>query len=200
MKSELNLLKYRDEQGVGHTMNIDRDALLSIIGDIGFNIDKIYPVGSIYMSINSASPADLFGGTWEQLKDRFLLSAGDSYVAGATGGAATNSHTHNVTTAGSVGGHTLTVNEMPSHGHSFADGFSWGWGYTDATESIQASAQGGYWGNNCLTTRRGNTVNNVGGNGSHSHGFTGSTVKSGTPSNTNNMPPYLAVYMWKRTA
>lgn len=47
----------------------------------------IYPIGSIYMSVNSTSPAALFGGTWEQLKDRFLLGAGDSYAPGTTGGA-----------------------------------------------------------------------------------------------------------------
>ena len=62
----------------------------------------VYPVGSIYMSVSSTSPAALFGGTWEQLKDRFLLGAGDTYTAGDTGGEAT---------------HTLTVDEMPSHTH-----------------------------------------------------------------------------------
>ena len=54
-----------------------------------FVVDSIYPVGSIYMSVNSTSPATLFGGTWSQLKDRFLLGAGDTYSNGATGGAAT---------------------------------------------------------------------------------------------------------------
>lgn len=67
-------------------------------------VDLIYPVGSIYMSVASASPATLFGGTWEQLKDRFLLGAGDSYTAGDTGGSAS---------------HTLTTDEMPSHNHTF---------------------------------------------------------------------------------
>lgn len=62
-----------------------------------------YPVGSIYMSVNDTSPASLFGGTWEQLKDRFLLAAGDTYSAGLTGGEAT---------------HTLTVDEMPKHSHN----------------------------------------------------------------------------------
>ena len=56
--------------------------------------NKIYPVNSIYMSVNSTSPATLFGGTWVQLKDRFLLGAGSSYSNGATGG--TNSHTHDL--------------------------------------------------------------------------------------------------------
>ena len=51
-------------------------------------LSRIYPVGSIYMSVTSASPADLFGGTWERIKDRFLLASGDSYSAGSTGGEA----------------------------------------------------------------------------------------------------------------
>lgn len=65
-------------------------------------VNLVYPVGSIYMSVNSTSPESLFGGTWEQLKDRFLLGAGDTYTNGATGGAATV---------------TLTVDEIPAHSH-----------------------------------------------------------------------------------
>lgn len=51
-----------------------------------------HPVGSYYWSSNATSPAALFGGTWEQVKDRFILAAGDSYAAGATGGVATHLH------------------------------------------------------------------------------------------------------------
>ena len=54
--------------------------------------DKIYPVGSIYMSVNSASPSDLFGGTWERLTDRFLVGAGNSYGVNTTGGSTTHTH------------------------------------------------------------------------------------------------------------
>ena len=80
-----------------------------IIG--GFNlqlestdINKIYPVGSIYISINSTDPSSLFGGTWERIKDTFLLAAGDQYTVGNTGGAST---------------HTLTNAELPSHSHNY---------------------------------------------------------------------------------
>lgn len=66
-------------------------------------IQKVYPVGSIYMSVSNAPPSELFGfGEWEQLKDTFLLCAGDSYNGGSTGGEAE---------------HTLAINEMPSHSH-----------------------------------------------------------------------------------
>lgn len=49
-------------------------------------INIVYPVGSIYMSVNDTDPSLLFHGTWERIKDRFLLAAGDAYAAGSTGG------------------------------------------------------------------------------------------------------------------
>ena len=67
-------------------------------------LNLVYPVGSIYLSSKNTNPGTLFGGTWVQIKDRFILTAGDSYSNGATGGAATV---------------TLTVSNMPSHTHSF---------------------------------------------------------------------------------
>ena len=66
-------------------------------------VSGIFPVGAIYLSVTDVSPAELFGGTWEQIKDTFFLAAGDTYAAGSTGGEAT---------------HTLSENEMPSHYHS----------------------------------------------------------------------------------
>ena len=65
--------------------------LEQLIGN--YILDKIHPVGSIYISENSTSPATLFGGTWERVKDRFLLAAGDTYSAGSTGGSATHTLT-----------------------------------------------------------------------------------------------------------
>ena len=65
-------------------------------------INIVYPIGSIYFSVNSVSPQTLFGGEWTQIKDTFLLACGNSYVNGVTGGEVN---------------HTLTVSEMPSHGH-----------------------------------------------------------------------------------
>lgn len=66
------------------------------------NTDLIYPIGAIYLSVSATNPSTLFGGKWEQIKDRFLLAAGDTYAIGATGGEAT---------------HKLTVDEMPIHSH-----------------------------------------------------------------------------------
>lgn len=66
-------------------------------------IAEIYPVGSIYISVNDANPSSLFGGIWERIKDRFLLASGDSFPPETTGGEAV---------------HTLTTSEMPSHIHN----------------------------------------------------------------------------------
>ena len=68
---------------------LDYTGLSTLVSKI---FDSIYPVGSIYMSVNSTSPETLFGGTWVQIKDTFLLSAGDTYTAGNTGGSATHNH------------------------------------------------------------------------------------------------------------
>ena len=66
-------------------------------------VDIVYPIGSIYMSVNAADPSTLFSGTsWEKLEGRFLLGSNSTYKPGSTGGEAT---------------HTLTYNEMPKHTH-----------------------------------------------------------------------------------
>ena len=55
-------------------------------GVLNLDFDKIYPVGSIYQSTSSTDPAELFGGTWEQIESKFLIGASDEYPAGSTGG------------------------------------------------------------------------------------------------------------------
>lgn len=123
-------------------------------------IDIIYPVGSIYMSVNEVDPTNLFGGTWERIKDTFLLAAGDVYANGTTGGEAT---------------HTLTENEMPSHKHKNYVG--------------QGDGGGTYSDNLPQSTWTNKTYWNY---------YETDAVGGGQPH--NNMPPYLAVYVWKRTA
>lgn len=133
---------------------------------------SIYPVGTIYMSASSTSPASLFGGTWEQIQDRFLLAAGSSYAAGNTGGEAA---------------HTLTVNEMPSHTHGLRANTSWG-----DSETLGAWQQ--YFGSNILYD-----VGASGGTITSSY-YYDVTQHAGGGGSHNNMPPYLVVYVWKRTA
>ena len=65
---------------------LKKDYIQNSLGEsfsMNFLLESVYPVGSIYLSINDINPANLFGfGTWEQIKDRFLLSAGDTYMGG----------------------------------------------------------------------------------------------------------------------
>lgn len=61
------------------------ERLEGLISEIALNM---HPIGSYYWSENSTNPSELFGGTWEQVKDKFILAAGDSYSQGSIGGAA----------------------------------------------------------------------------------------------------------------
>ena len=146
-------------------------------------IDTIYPVGSIYMSVSNTSPSILFGGTWEQIEDKFLLASGSSYSNGATGGSATV---------------TLTENEIPTHNHNSktltgtARIQQWNGSESSTTGIISQStnnynlknpSSGTNWGATTLTVNATHTHDNVGGGQAH-----------------ENMPPYLAVNVWKRTA
>lgn len=93
------------EKGV----SVASGASISDMGDYirsieaGVDMLELFPVGAIYISRSATSPASRIGGTWEQIKDRFLLGAGDTYAGWSTGGSAT---------------HTLITSEMPNHsGH-----------------------------------------------------------------------------------
>lgn len=94
-------------------------------------INTVYPVGSIYMSVNETSPEVLFGGTWEQIKDRFLLSAGDTYAAGSTGGEAA---------------HKLDLTEMPNHRHGVANYNTAGANLTDRSPVMIGETRTGWEG------------------------------------------------------
>jgi len=236
--------------------NADIPSTAAVVNYVGTKIvDLVYPVGSIYMSVASTSPSVLFGGTWQRLEDRFLVGASaqsQSYPAGATGGAASASYTP----AGTVGNHTLTIDEIPSHSHGLnshvhsvgkhAHGLN---SHTHGAGTYKAASNGShshtfndYWSVSATTKDRqcvsfssnssnvgastnsagahehsisgssgaasgntadstafnsgqatGNTAANGSGN-AHSHGFTGTAATIAT------VPPYLAVYMWKRTA
>lgn len=162
-------------------------------------INTIYPVGSIYMSVNSTNPSVLFGGTWEQIKDTFLLATGDTYANGSTGGEAT---------------HTLTENEMPSHTH-----IQNSHNHTQNAHNHTQNPHSHTIGSLARYTISGKGAAAVGdGYGNTQNYHTGSTTatnneatatnnpQTATNQNTgggqahNNMPPYLAVNIWKRTA
>lgn len=135
-----------------------------------------YPIGSIYISVNSTNPTTFFGGTWEQIKGRFLLGQGANVSNTTNYWGTYNANTCNFPN-GEMGGeptHTLTQHEMPSHSHNVGCPNLWDWG--TGGDRYKIDGTGGY----TLGTPNGFTQ---GGNGAH-----------------NNLPPYLVVYIWKRTA
>ena len=65
---------------VGSGLTVDADGTLS--ADSGLSA---YPVGSIFQTVSTTSPAALFGGTWQEIAfNRVLMGAGTGYTAGST--------------------------------------------------------------------------------------------------------------------
>lgn len=148
------------------------------------DLNKVYPVGSIYMSVLSTNPAELFGiGTWEAMPaGRVLLAQGQSdwgtnYAAGSTGG----EHQHQ-----------LTVGEMPAHNHT-------GWTDTQGLHQHSVAEYAGQseWIHHLESeTNSGLAGSLTSANGAHAHNI-GINVTGGNQAH-NNLQPYLVVYMWKR--
>ena len=124
-------------------------------------IDLIYPIGSIFISINDINPFEAMGvGAWEKIEDTFLLAAGVKYKNGSTGGEDT---------------HTLSIDEMPKHSHKMKyDSVGW-------TAIKQSKGTDGILENTASSYDGQYSTEEVGNGNAH-----------------NNMPPYLAVNMWKR--
>ena len=127
-----------------------------------------YPVGAIYMSVDSTSPATLFGGTWAALGGRMLIGVDGTYTAGSTGGAATQNH-------GLSAGYAAAASSAVNTSIYFKTKSLTAWGAT--RKGIGAS-------DGVADT----TSVNVG------------TELGGLTDDASNLPPYLSVFMWKRTA
>lgn len=144
--------------------------------ETNFVLDNVYPIGSIYMNVNSTNPGTLFGGTWEQIQGKFLLGMSSSYPAGSQGGEAS---------------HTLTTEEMPSHGHNPANQSGYYGFITNSKKAFEVgdmgvqSGSGRYYPYSTVAfdISRNSLTGTTGGGNSH-----------------NNMPPYLSIYIWKRIA
>lgn len=165
------------------------------------NYNKIYPIGSIYMSINETNPSELFGGEWEQIEDRFLLACGTTYSNGSTGGEEK---------------HTLTKDEMPSHTHiqnshnHTQNAHSHGTKYNDYSYVVSETT--GANSKRVTTVSTGSTYVDTASTGAFHHynatesitatnqSATATNQNTGGGQSHNNMPPYLAVYCWVRIA
>lgn len=195
------------------------DALKKFTEDFTTNLlSKIYPVGSIYMSVKNVSPQSFLGGTWVAWgSGRVPVSVSTDAnfnVVEKTGGSSTHNH--------STGNCTLTISQIPLHQHSIPalSGTAGSAGghthnlrteygnpgnasYPPADKATQLAGDNAgtkSWVSNMVNSTGAHThsvttnANNTGYSGSggaHNHGNTGSS---------SNLPPYITCYMWKRTA
>ena len=182
--------------------------LKGVSGAIGYIFDLIYPVGSIYTSVNSTDPELLFGGEWERITGKFLLAATDGgasggnsradIVAGGTGGEA--AHLLKAAESGQKAGSTENGNATHSHNPNTTSEYFVTCATAESNNTRVAYNSSG----NRLVDGMTNTSTSVfhhrkatdSQNASHAHSITGSDATT----EHNNMPPYLAVYVWKRIA
>ena len=138
----------------------------------GFVNSHEHPVGSVYITISSSfNPANHWGGTWSKIAEgQCLIQAGDTYTLGSTGGEAA---------------HYLTENEMPPHEHSGGKVYN----YNLSNTGIAASSIDKYGQQVLLIDQSSSSASNI------LH-----TNAEGGGASHNNMQPYLAVNIWKRTA
>lgn len=176
-------------------------------------LSKAYPVGAIYCSTVETNPNELFGfGTWEYIEQgRILLSQGDKYSAGSTGGAET---------------HTLTTQEMPKHNHGGNTSEGGGHTHTGTAQEAGEHTHKGY-AYMIYTKGAGSFIGFPGGDkygvrpnvnysydidvqasGAHNHtiaidsagNHTHAINQEGGGQAHSIMQPYLSVYMWKRVS
>lgn len=197
---------------------IDGGALIAPV------LQAVYPVGCLYWTSSSENPATTFGfGTWVQIKDKFILAAGDTYSNGATGGESEvtltvnqiPAHAHEGVTDENNVSHTHTgITDVEDAGHTHEVTVSSGLrtpnsnganGYT----YFQAGASGPTLGYTDSTQSNTATTGNV--STTHKHSFTTDfqntnhthhfvSYKTGGGLAHNNMPPYIVKYCWERTA
>lgn len=138
-------------------------------------VERDHPVGSLYISENPTSPAELYGGTWERIEGKFIMGASDTYPAGSTGGEAE---------------HILTISEAPGHTHEVGAYGNPGWRFKiDGNVGVVVTSGSYVLINNVSLNLKDITDN----------GFLGTSYVGGNEPH-NNLPPYIAMYIWRRVA
>lgn len=135
-------------------------------------LSMCHPIGSYYYSDDQTNPGRLFGGVWEEVEGVFLLaSQGSVYPAGSTGGYPT---------------HTLTIDEMPKHNHPLGTTTKTEWSESGSGSKLRYTlkpSESGYYPLSGSTGTGEDMIKSVG----DDQAF-------------DIMPPYRAVYCWRRTA
>lgn len=176
------------EQGkIFYTANGTR----SVGTKVPFNPLDLYPIGSIYQSFDPTSPAELFGGYWTRIKGQFLLAAADS----ADIGTEDNSLCYRV--VGTQGGSeriTLTANQSGQRALSITGG---GHTHTITQKYLSAGKTGD--GNAAYYHNSGDKSANLNpGISANTGGHTHTVNATNATESHGNMPPYIAVYIWRR--
>ncbi len=153
--------------------NLICNSVTTVTSNQMLNFDSIYPVGSIYMSVNEVNPNTLFEGTtWERISGRFLVGVGENTDDN------NEKWKFNLGQAHGEYKHRLTLEEMPSHNHMIGSRIMvWDDNQIKALSNANWSGAIQYYPFDTLNT------NYTGGNEAHT-----------------NIPPYLAVNMWKRVS
>lgn len=141
------------------------EKLIKPVHDLEEIIKQVYPIGAIYMSVVDTSPALLFGGVWSIWgQGRVPVGVNEA-----------DTRFMDTEQTGGEYEHTLTVDEMPSHSHSF-------WMQTESANLNNPNEATGYR-HQAYRQDRNNKIysESVGSNYAH-----------------NNMQPYITCYMWKR--
>ncbi len=174
-----------------YNASTNKIATMSEVPTTSSIVDLIYPVGSIYISTNSTSPATLFGGTWKQIKGRYLLGAGGSAEEQNNNGVQTlrdsDIGNSNWFPLGETGGeyyHKLTNNELPKLTGQF-------WNAHWANANTYA--------NGVFKEVSGGTDNYTG-TSSNSREYSKIQMDIGNNEYHATLSPYLAVNIWERTA
>ena len=191
------------------------------------DIDKIYPVGSIYMSMSSASPSSLFGGVWKRIQSRYLMASDSTYTAGDTGGSndaivVTHSHSasaendgsHSHSISGGSHSHSGTALSSGSHSHTPVAVLGCGWDTTGGTtdrllysattraarvpsEFFSIQSAGSHTHSLSVNTSSSHS-HTIGSSGMHGHNV--NVFTTGSSGTNKNMPEFIAVNVWQRTA
>ena len=129
-----------------------------------------YPIGAIYLSVDSTNPTKLFGGTWEQIaQGRTLVGVDDSQTEFNT-----------VKKTGGEKTHQLKIEEMPSHNHTLYGSPAGSADWIDGIQRVKYDVNKKTASN---TYPLANPVWNTGGSQAH-----------------NNLQPYYTCYIWLRIA
>lgn len=168
---------------------------LSSFADIDNTLNRVYPVGSVMLSVNAVNPSTYLNfGVWSRIAEGKFLS-------GVGTGADENGVNKTLNSGDNPGEwqHTQTTNELGSHSHTFS-GTSSSNGAHNHSLSTNVSSNTS---SNVLSSSDGSSASNTqytGINGNHSHTYSGTTSSKGSSSAMNVTNPSFGVYIWERVS